>query len=1002
MGKALNLDIIVNGKANGFSQVGAALTSVGSQIEMFGRETRRFLTGSVGVYREYEDSMLDAKGALSAQYGTGTKLVQIMDSLDEHASSWAENSIFHTNDVANAISEASHAGWSYEQILEGIPAAMRIAQAGGLDLSEGLDFLIKMMNSTGTEFKDSGKIIDQWGKAANISATNVGKIGEAFLSLGSAAMFGGSTEELFTMLAVLADVGTTGSQAGTMLRSTMVRLLAPTMKAEQAMSLLGVDADELNTVLADTSVTKAAKTLQGIGFSAYDADGNLLPMLDIFTNLNTLLDGMDEASKNEILSAIFPTRTISSAMAFLEAVGSGKAQAFFEAISNSEGYSDYLAQNAMSGLTGSVELLFSKWEELKKSIGETLAPFIESAAEKLGGLLDKINGLSPESIASLTGMLSALSAIGPLLLGAGAITRIVSTLGVSGTVLVVAAAAAGGLYGYLSKLNELDFESKFGNIQLNLGSLGDSVDGITTIFTDQKKAIEEWETAFDNAFLKYSDKSTELSELLIENVLTGKTLSQGEIDNINKYANELVGAVYSGIENAEARDMSFLEILFAGTEDAAAGSLGGQVVNSYYEGLYAEAEAIGRELRNKFTEALRDGSLDEAERQAIQDTINRHNQIMAEIAAGTETEGYYAQLYKAQTVNFESVADYLAENAEKMESDLASVSENYANEYGRFMRAFDYAVANGTTITDPFTGLERTVTEADREGFTAAFRAKEDEARKSVEQKYLDLANTAIDSLLNQSEFSDAWAFLKTAKEKNIDLSDAEAFASALGTYGPEKGNIILGQLNQMSGSYTLKQFQKAFGVYSGTPYADMLLGAASADTTAGMYSDLFPNFLETAYKNATVPVEMVPNTEAVDDYVPPTKYAAVVYGPYLPRTDEGVPGYAEGGRADAPSIFGEAGPEWAIPEEHSERTANLLDAARQASGFTWGDIISRFGGLSSGENRSVVLQYSPTINASDASGVESVLASDKSRLMRWIKEAFAEQRFRDDVEVYA
>ena len=34
---------------------------------------------------------------------------------------------------------------------------------------------------------------------------------------------------------------------------------------------------------------------------------------------------------------------------------------------------------------------------------------------------------------------------------------------------------------------------------------------------------------------------------------------------------------------------------------------------------------------------------------------------------------------------------------------------------------------------------------------------------------------------------------------------------------------------------------------------------------------------------------------------------------------------YAEGGRADEASIFGEAGPEWAIPEEHSARTASLL-----------------------------------------------------------------------------
>ncbi len=41
------------------------------------------------------------------------------------------------------------------------------------------------------------------------------------------------------------------------------------------------------------------------------------------------------------------------------------------------------------------------------------------------------------------------------------------------------------------------------------------------------------------------------------------------------------------------------------------------------------------------------------------------------------------------------------------------------------------------------------------------------------------------------------------------------------------------------------------------------------------------------------------------------------------------------------PSIFGEAGPEWAIPEEHSARTAALIDAVRRASGFSRADLVT-------------------------------------------------------------
>ena len=108
---------------------------------------------------------------------------------------------------------------------------------------------------------------------------------------------------------------------------------------------------------------------------------------------------------------------------------------------------------------------------------------------------------------------------------------------------------------------------------------------------------------------------------------------------------------------------------------------------------------------------------------------------------------------------------------------------------------------------------------------------------------------------------------------------------------------------------------------------------------------------------------------------------------------------YATGGRATVASIFGEAGPEWAIPEEHTARTAELLNAARAASGFTWGDILHRFGGLNSDAGHTpMTVIYSPVINAQDASGVAEALREDKRRLEKW----FEERALRENAEVYA
>lgn len=265
-GVNLNTNIVIGGQVtSGFLGLANRLETLGATAEKIGATIREFEKDSVQVYQSYEDNMLAAEFALSAQYTSASELSKVMQGLEQHASEWAATTIFHTDDVSRAINEAAHAGWNYEQILAGIPQAMYIAQAGGMELSSGLDYLIKMMNATGTEFDDIGKVIDQWSKASNLSATNIDEMGQAFMSLGAAAQFADSTEELFTLLAVLANVGTTGSQAGTSLRSAMVRIIAPTTKAENAMALLGADADEINEALADENVTKAAKNASGAG-----------------------------------------------------------------------------------------------------------------------------------------------------------------------------------------------------------------------------------------------------------------------------------------------------------------------------------------------------------------------------------------------------------------------------------------------------------------------------------------------------------------------------------------------------------------------------------------------------------------------------------------------------------------------------------------------------------------------------------------------------------------
>lgn len=1107
--------IKLNGEVGaGANKIGDYLTGLGSMLDRIGKHTREFEKESVNVYRSYEDQMLAAKFALSAQVDSATELERQMAGLDEAARKWASTSIFHTDDVSKAINEAAHAGWQYQEILEGIPEAMLIAQAGGLDLSNGLDYLVKMMNATKTPMSEIGTIVDQWAMAANISATNIDELGEAFMSMGAAAQFGDSTAELFSMLAALANVGTTGSKAGTALRNTIMRLIAPTTKAEAAMDLLGADAEELQEVLTDENVTKAAKTLEGLGFSAFERDtGKLKPVKQIFEELFALTENLDEAAKDELLAAIFPTRTIATALSLLSA-SDGELQQIFDKVSNSEGYAKKGADIMMSGLTGSIETLKSKWEEFERSIGETLAPHIERISGFLGNITDGLNNMSPEALEGVTSMLTAMSAVGPLLIGAGAVAKLVGFLGPIGTLGLAAGLGISFLVGYLTKLAEIDFESNFGTLTVDLEELGKYVDGIESKFDIEQQAITKYSQAVQEAQKNYNDALTGMNEGLLKKVLTGGTFTDDDFKAFETLGNDIVKWTMTGIQNAEASDLTLLQAMFgdkssAEQEEAFDNAAG--LLDYYYGDLEDEATKIGEEIRKKLTEALKNGELTADDRQAIQAQISRLNQINAEIAARMQEQEYYKQLEKAGRVSWDTVDSFLEQNAQKLESAKEAVNDRYDTLKATLKAAEAHARKEGKSEVSfiDSAGNERTIDLSDRKdknGMTAMDRMYaelEGERALSIaseESKYGDVSAEAIDALMRDSDFDKAWDVLKDYYANK----GKKTFEEVLGSRSEEEASAARLQLENLKGK--AGKIKDIMNPFAANPqiYAYMraleMIGQENLEYRAGHFMDTWTRYmidndlggwtangfygnteledkrseLEAAnsrlaslrneqsryqseiekaerqlngqdrgifykgdaatqaslegYKVTKEQIDLdVQEAEAkvseleatiaameteknvilgvdakqVDEWEPPDKYGTVHYS--ADYNSEDLDENAYGGRATEAAIFGEAGPEWAIPEAHTERTAELLNAAREASGFTWGDLISRFGGLNANPGNSpVVLNYSPVITAGDANGVAGVLAADKDRVLKMIKRALEDAKYRDSVEAYA
>lgn len=1009
----------------------------GAQIDQVGRQIINLGKQSVTVYRNYEDGILETRSVLQGIYGNN-ELNKVMESLEKSAQKWAASTIFHTDDVADAMATAAHAGWDYEEILSGLPSAMLAAQAGGMELTQTVDYLAKMLAATNTPFSESGRLIDEWARAADLVATDIPELGNAFIRLGSSAQFADSNEELLTMLAILANVGTVGETAGTGVRNMMIRMVAPTQKAAEAMDTLGLSEEELEEAFSgvDAASAEAYETLEEYGFSAYDAQGNLKSFITIFTELNDALEKLpDEKSRNEILATLFPSRTISYAKAMVEAVKNGSIYDIYNTIANeSSGYAQRKQDILMSGLTGALETLGSKAEEVKRKIGEELAPQVTGVSSAIGNLLDSISEMDDAKFTGLVTGLETIAGLGAGLLVAGTAMKLIG-LFLAGGYWVVGAAAIIGIAKALKELDEQQFRAKFGDMDLDTDTLSEYVKDLNAAFQAGYTEINSYRDALEGAVTSYTTASQTLSGDLLTKAITGATLTDAEKEQIKGLGRTMGDEVLSGIQASFDETAAYLEMLYGGTGEAKnnpeyqAAIL---LTDSIHSMMMTEARQLGEDFNKTLSAAMDDSIVTGDEYAVIMEKLQAYNEALAYAQQADSAGEMAVQLHKAQSVSWDSFADFASQTEDSFNSAMATEEEAYIRQRAKQEAYYRYAIEHG--YTNKLTG--RAYTLEDWEKFAASYDAQYQARRIALTDQNAQVMATAFDALIASSDYGDAWQLIKnvyaayggldTAFDEYGNYSDIDwsrftdaTDIAALGdqVYGlyedlgrfekilkPYKDSAFGGQMLTMLGmteglSNVLYASDRGAGAYSGSIAEDMTAqfgqkievtdDGTAAETRAEIeqvFSEPIEQEVQIVYKGGSTYVQK--------------SAPGVIHTPGKGLFSNMLSLFAEGGRSEEPAIFGDDGAEWAIPEEHSSRTAQLLDATRKASGFTWKEILERNGGLNanpqSGGSRTLV--YSPTIYARDADGVEARLLEDKARLEKW----WRERALREEVEVYA
>lgn len=299
---------------------------------------------------------------------------ETMDAVKSKALELGAATQFSSTEAAQGMTELLKAGVNVKDVLgDASQAALDLAAAGELSLPEAAEIMSTAMNAF--HMDDATHAADVLVGAANASATGVAELKYSLSAVSSvAAGVGMSFDDTNTALAVFANNGLKGSDAGTSLKTMLMNLSPQTKQATVEMQKLGL--------LTEEGTSKF-----------FDQEGHLRSLADIAGLLQNHLSGLTDEEKMNALTTMFGSDAIRGGMIMLRegAKGVKDMNAAMKDITAHEA-----AKVAMDNLRGSLLRLKSAWENLTinlldHGVGDGIMGFTDEVGKltsHFSGLLD--------------------------------------------------------------------------------------------------------------------------------------------------------------------------------------------------------------------------------------------------------------------------------------------------------------------------------------------------------------------------------------------------------------------------------------------------------------------------------------------------------------------------------------------------------------------------------------------------------------------------------------
>jgi TP901 family phage tail tape measure protein len=384
------------------ANMGGSLVSGGGRLAAAGIGMAAPIVAAVRQGQRFESTLLNIRASTGATAGE-------IDKIKASAMDMSRALGVGPTEAAGGMLELLKAGMSLDAVLGGAgKSALEFAKVGEMDVGQAAVVMSDAMNV----FKVSSDVAaNALSSAADASSTSIAQMSEAFsMSSAVAGLANQSIGDLSAALAILANSGVKGSDAGTSVKTMLMRLMAPADDAVGALQQLGLTVGSFR-----------------------GADGQMRPMVEIIDTLNKSMGGLDQTAKDDVFRRLFGADAIRAASILASSGVEGfksMQDAMASALPVGEKY-----KILMSGLAGAGGNILAAMQRLAISISGAVAPALASVVPFITGF---INGLTDFASKNK----EAVAGFAKLAVGAVAVGGTLTGLGLS---LQVTAFAMGGL-----------------------------------------------------------------------------------------------------------------------------------------------------------------------------------------------------------------------------------------------------------------------------------------------------------------------------------------------------------------------------------------------------------------------------------------------------------------------------------------------------------------------------------------------------------------------------